>query len=153
MSNRPTIAESLGIEKAGDERLRLLGEAAYMWMYLGNYDQAACIFEGLTVLAPSDPAGHLGLSEVHLKKGRYKDAQKHVDRALQCRYADRHTTAYAYIVRGQALIGRNKPREAAKAWKKAEKLDPQSAEAEMARCWQQTAAEHDNQLDRSERSL
>ena len=54
---------------------------------------------------------------------------------VRSKHVDRRTTAYAYIVRGQACLARSRPTEAQKAWQKAQKLDPGSPEAEMARQW------------------
>ena len=126
------FARTLRIDPQGDDRLRFLGEAAYAWLYAGHLDKAAAIFDGLTVLAPNDPVGHLGIADVLLSNGRHEDACDAVALAVRAANIDRRTMACAYAVRGQALLGLGRRIEAEVAWRAAGELDPSNAWTDLA---------------------
>lgn len=139
MAKKTTFTELLGIEAQGDPQLSFLGEAAYLWMYLENHEKAAQVFDGLTLVAPNDPAGYLGLAEVHLRQGKHKEAEKAAKKAVQSKNVSRRTMAYSYVILGQALVAQEKSKEAERAWEKAVDLDSQAEEAALARSWIETA--------------
>lgn len=133
------LREKLRLAPVGDDRLRFLGEAGYLWLYLGELDQAEIVFKGLAALAPDDPVGLLGLAEAALRRGEFRDAERHIDRALLARQIEKRTMALAHVIRGRVLLGRNKPREACRAWDSATKLDPAAPEAVLAAQWRRVA--------------
>lgn len=130
---KTTFAEALGLNLAGDDQLRFLGEAAYRWFGFGQLDRAAAIFEGLTVLAPNHPAGPLGLTEVFLAQKKFQEAVEAGRAALKKEHLDRPTMAYAYVLLGQAQVGLNKLPQARKAWETALELESDGPTAELAR--------------------
>ena len=139
MTTKTSFKDLLGIAAQGDEQLSFLGEAAYLWMYLQDYEKAGQVFDGLTAIAPNDPVGYLGLAEVYLRQGKHKEADRAANKAVRSKNVSRRTMAYAYVVLGQALAGQEKLKEAERAWKKAIGLDANAEEAAAARSWIETA--------------
>lgn len=125
-------AAVIGPAGSGNEVLRFLGEAAYLWSYRGQLDKAAAIFQALVALAPNDPVGHLGLSEVYLTQGKFREAEREAEAATRSGTADRRTTAFAYKLRGRALMQLNRLKEAEKALLRAVQIDPGGAEGKSA---------------------
>ena len=121
-----------GTAGIGVEWLQFLAESAYLWSYRGSYDKAVPIFEALTMLAPGDPVGHLGLASVYLSQRKFREADKAADRASRAARIDRRTLAYAYKLRGKAMVQLKKPRDAEKALRKAAEIDPDGAEGQSA---------------------
>ncbi len=135
MTKKTSFKDLLGIAAQSDQRLSFLGEAAYLWMYLQDYEKAAQVFDGLALIAPNDPVGHLGLAEICVRQGKHKEADKAARRAVQSKNVSRRTMAYAYVILGQALAGQEKLKEAEHAWEKAIGLDAKAEEAGLARSW------------------
>src|SRR4051812_42876997 len=69
--------------KDGTVLLQYLAEAAYLWSYLGKPDEAKAIFEGLQLLAPADPVAPLGLAEIYLSEGKFREADKAAELATK----------------------------------------------------------------------
>src|SRR5256885_9935442 len=88
----------------GNEFLQFLAESAYLWSYRGQHDKAVPMFEALTLLAPSDPIGYLGMAEAYLSQRKFKEADRAADQAARTPRIDRQTLAFAYKLRGKALI-------------------------------------------------
>jgi len=116
----------------GTMLLQYLAEAAYLWSYLGRPDEARTIFEGLQLLAPGDPVAPLGLSEISLSQGKFREADKFAETASKLENADRRTMAFAYKLRGRSLIQLNKPRDAEKFLQRAIDLDKDGPEGKSA---------------------
>jgi tetratricopeptide (TPR) repeat protein len=135
MAKKMPFTELLDLAPEADERLSFLGEAGYLWMYLQDYDKAAQVFDGLALVAPNDPVGHLGLAEVYLRQGKYKQADKAASQAVRRKNVSPQTMAYSHVILGQALAAQEKREEAIKVWEKAAELDPNANEAVMARSW------------------
>ncbi len=110
---------------------RYLAEAAYLWSYLGKPDEARTIFEALQLLAPADPVAPLGLAEICLSEGRFRDADKFAESASKMD-TDRRTMAFAYKLRGKSLFQLNKPRDAEKFWQRATEIDKDGPEGKSA---------------------
>ncbi len=111
--------------------LRVLGEAGFLWSYLGRWKEAAAVFTALTTLVPQDPTAYLGLSEVHLMQNQYPQAVKVAEQAARIaitrpspNVGDRSTAARAYVVAGKALIHLRKGQDAKQTFMKAMELDP-----------------------------
>ena len=138
MAKKTAFKEMLGVADQGDRQLCFLGEAAYLWMYLQNNEKAAQVFDGLTLIAPNDPVGHLGLAEVYLRQGRHREAERAATKAARSKNVSRRTMAYAYVVLGQAYAGQEKVKEAERAWERAIELDADADEAAVARSWIET---------------
>jgi len=128
-----TAAESLAkqLGYADDVRpLQLLGEAGYLWLYMGRWQEASDVFEALTKLVPADPIGHLGLAEVHLWRGELQQATKRADTALKAAVdrlandADKTSAGMARIIGAQAMIQSGQVDQARAALKEAAELDP-----------------------------
>jgi tetratricopeptide (TPR) repeat protein len=116
----------------GTVLLQYLAEAAYLWSYLGKPDEARAIFEGLQLLAPGDPVAPLGLAEIYLSEGKFREADKAAEMASKMDNADRRTLAFAYKLRGRSLIQLNKAREAEKFWQRAVEIDKDGPEGKSA---------------------
>ncbi|MGA2498831.1 MAG: hypothetical protein ABSH20_13900 [Tepidisphaeraceae bacterium] len=130
MPAKQSFAALLGLKSENADALRFLGEAAYLWWYLRNFDKALIIFEAITLLAPNDPVGFLGCAETLLEKGSHKEAERAATQATRTANINRRSMAFAHVLRGQAMFGLNNPGQAEKAWQKASELAP---EGEMAR--------------------
>jgi len=61
----------------------LLGEAGFLWSYLGRWEEAKAVFEALIALAPKDPAGYLGLAELHLSQNEHAEGHKQAEQAVK----------------------------------------------------------------------
>ena len=114
------------------ELLQFLAEAAYLWSYRGKHDKAAMIFETLSVLVLGDPIGPLGLAETWMSQGKFREADKAADQATRATRIDRRTLAFAYKLRGKALLQLNKPKEAEKLLQRSADIDPKGPEGQSA---------------------
>jgi tetratricopeptide (TPR) repeat protein len=132
MTTRTDYAALLGMKGDANEPLRLLAEAGYLWLYLGQLDRSAQAFEALLVLAPNAPAGHVGLAEVKLADGDYGAAARSALAATRSPQIERDVMAWAIVLRGDAAMGQRNAREAAGMWTRARELAPQSSAAEIA---------------------
>ena len=126
------LADVLGLKQPGNEALQFLAEAAYLWSYRGDFDKAVTIFEAITVLAPDDPVGFLGLAECYLTQRKYREADKSAEAATRTSNIDRRTTALAYKIRGKALMQLNKLKDAQKALQRASEIDAGGPEGKTA---------------------
>src|SRR5207253_1395157 len=86
----------------------------------------------LTLVAPGDPVGYLGLAASYMSQQKFRDAERSAAQATRASRIDRRTLAYAYKLRGRALIQLNKPRDAEKALRKAVEMDPTGPEGQSA---------------------
>lgn len=132
MAPTPAFSELLELKTTNAEALRFLGESAYFWFYLGERDKARAIFEALVLLAPNDPVGHLGLAEVWLGQGKFREAERSAQQAARVANIARATLAFAHILRGHALLGLGRPKDAEKAFLQAQKLDPEGPQGQDA---------------------
>ncbi|MFT4538971.1 MAG: tetratricopeptide (TPR) repeat protein [Planctomycetota bacterium] len=130
MATRTNFAELLQLEAQNFESLRFLGEAAYLWFYRREERKAATIFEGLTELALNDP---VGLCELHMTAGRYREAERAAQKATRVSSIDAATMAYAYSQQGQALLRARKIPQAEKVLMEALEVDPESNVGKTAR--------------------
>lgn len=130
MAATQTFADLLHLKSDQAESLGFLGEAGYLWWYLGRRDKAIAIFEALKLLAPNDPVGYLGCAEILIEKGDFKEAERVAGQAARTANINRRTLAFAHIIRGQAMLGLKNPAEAEKAWRKACDVDPDGAIAQ-----------------------
>jgi tetratricopeptide (TPR) repeat protein len=125
-------ADGTGTATGTDGLLQFLAESAYLWSYRGQHDKAVPMFEALNVLAPSEPIGQLGLAEAYLSQKKFREADKAADQAARSSRIDRRTLAYAYKLRGKALVQLKKPRDAEKALRKAAEIDRDGEEGRSA---------------------
>ncbi|HEY8747715.1 MAG TPA: tetratricopeptide repeat protein [Tepidisphaeraceae bacterium] len=131
----------LGPKEGASVLLQYLAEAAYLWSYFGKPDEAKTIFEGLMLLAPADPVAPLGLAEIYLSQGKFREADKAAETASRMENADRRTVAFAYKLRGRSLMQLNKAREAGKFWQRAVEIDKDGPEGKSAATLLQMARE------------
>ena len=117
-------AQLLELAEEHDRRLTLLADAADQWLALGDLRRAATIYDGLTLLAPNDPTGFLGLAETYLAAGRHLAAAEQVLKAIHAWHCDRITMARAYFLRFVALQAVGAHADATRALKLMIKLDP-----------------------------
>lgn len=118
------LATTLKLTGGGNERLRMLGESAYLCLYQALLPDAERLFEALRVLAPDDPTGWLGLAEVRVAQQRWKDADRLAAEAAERPGADRERTSFAYTLRAKALDRLGKAREALRMLERAASMDP-----------------------------
>ena len=116
----------------GGGLLKFIAESAYLWSCRGQLDKAIPLFEALIALAPNEPLGQLGLAGTYLSLGKFREAERAADLASRATQIDRRTLAYAYKLRGKALIQLNKPRDAEKALRRAAEIDPTGPEGKSA---------------------
>jgi tetratricopeptide (TPR) repeat protein len=124
------LVDDLGM-RTDPTPLQLLGEAGFLWSYLGQWQQAADVFNALVTLAPNDPCGYLGLAEIHLMQSQYPQAQKLAEQAAKAAVGrpnpnkgDRAAAARAYVIAGKALIHQHRGPDAKQTFLKAMELDP-----------------------------
>lgn len=128
MASANPFAQALHLNEPGNLTLQLLAEAGYLWSYRGQPQKAAEVFQALCVLAPNDPIPYLGLSEVCLSQSKYREAERNAEQAIKSSNLDRRTMAFAYKLRGKALLQQNKYKEAEKLWQRAAELDKDGPE-------------------------
>lgn len=111
--------------------LQFLGEAGFLWSYLGRWQEAAEVFQALVTLAPNDPCGYMGLAEVHLMQSQYPQAQRLAEQAAKAAVGrpnankgDRAAAARAYVVAAKAMIHQGRGIDAKQTFMKAMELDP-----------------------------
>ena len=129
------FARRLGIPPAGDAQLRFLAEAGHLWLELNFPAKAAVVFQGLTLLAPNDPVGFLGLAELYLGVGRWQQAAACANRAVACANTDRQALAYAYFLLSQAAPRLGGPHEAEALRQKALALDGRGCVGALVRSY------------------
>ena len=83
-------------------------------------DRARDCFTELTRLRPDKPVGWVNMARVSLAENRWQDAVAHSDKAL----AAAGDSANAHLIRGYALGSLNRPAEAVKSLRAANKLSP-----------------------------
>jgi hypothetical protein len=131
MKPAENFAMRLGLQP-GDEQLALIGEAGFFWMKLGRYDEALRLFNGLDTLVPRDACGMLGAAEVHIRAGRFADAESSALQGLSRQNVSPRAGRYLYLLLGESLFAQGRSDEAVKAWSTVVDLSPTSAEAEIA---------------------
>src|SRR5262249_49230081 len=97
---------------SGSAILQLLAESAYLWSYNGQHDKAMPIFEALTQLIPDDPVAYLGMAQAHLSRRKFRAADRAAEQAARTSRIDRRTLAFAYKLKGKALLQMKKPQDA-----------------------------------------
>lgn len=130
MAESNDLIETLNL-KADPRPAQLLGEAGFLWSYLGRWPEAATVFKALIALLPHDPTGFLGLSEVHLMQNQYPQAHQQAQAAIKAALGrrdanagDQATTARAYVVSAKALMHQGKVDQARQDFSKAVELEP-----------------------------
>ena len=121
-----------GSKDVATEVLQFLAEAAYLWYYRGQFDNAVTLFKALAGLIPNSPVGHSGLGEVYLTQGKFREAEKSADQATRAADGDRRTTAFAYKLRGRALVALGRGKDAEKALQRAVEGDAGGPEGKAA---------------------
>lgn len=129
MSSSPSsdvIANSLvNLER---EQARILLEAGYIWMDMGQYEKAREIFAGVAALMPKSEVPQIALGTLEFAQGRH-------DKALQAyrtaqRLAPRSGLPRAHV--GEALLFMGKVTEAVKELKAAQDVEPEGDGAKLA---------------------
>jgi tetratricopeptide (TPR) repeat protein len=107
---------------------RLILEAGYLWMDMGQFDKAREVFLGCAVLMPKSEAPQLALGTLEFSQG-------HHQKALQAYRAAQKLSPKAGLPRayaGEALLFMGKTTEALKELKAAQDLDPDGDGARLA---------------------
>lgn len=107
---------------------KILLEAGYVWLDMGQWEKARQVFSGAAVLMPKSEIPHLALGTLEFVQG-------HPDKALQSyrsaqRLAPTSGVARAYC--GEALLFLGKENEAVKELKAAMDMDPEGDGARLA---------------------
>jgi len=125
-------ASVFGPEPTATQVLRFLAESAYLRYYRGQIDQAVSAFKALILLLPDAAVGHQGLAEVYMSQSKFREAEREAELAAKSPAADRRTTAFAYKLRGKALIQMNRLKDAEKALIRAAEMDAGGEEGKAA---------------------
>ena len=125
-------AAIFGPEATGTLVLRFLAESAYLRYYRGQLDQAVAAFKALVLLMPDAAIGHQGLAEVYMSQSKFREADREAELAAKSPQADRRTTAFAYRVRGKAMIQMNRLKDAEKSLIRAAEMDAGGEEGKAA---------------------
>ena len=108
---------------------RVLLEAGYIWMDMGQYDKARDVFLGVAALMPKSEIPQIALGTLEFAQGRH-------DKALQAyrsaqRLAPRSALPRAHA--GEALLFMGKVNEAVKELKAAVDVEPDGDGARLAK--------------------
>jgi tetratricopeptide (TPR) repeat protein len=107
---------------------RILLEAGYLWMDMGQYDKAKDVLSGAAALMPKSEVPHLALGTLEFVRGRH-------DKALQAYRVAQKLAPKSALPRahaGEALLFLGKVNEAIKELKAAMELDPDGDGARLA---------------------
>lgn len=110
------------------QQAMLMLEAAYLWMDLGNFDNARELLSGAAVLMPKSAVPQLVLGTLEFNQGHYEKALQVFRRAQNL--APRESWPRAHC--GETLLFLGKVNEAMKELKKAIELEPESDGARFA---------------------
>ena len=126
MPRKPAeYAMALGLAAEFDRRLAFLADAADVWLARGDLRRAAEVYDGLSLLAPNDPTGPLGLAEVFLIAERWSEAAAQARRAIHAWHCDRAQMTRGYLLTALALQRLGRIDEARRAADVVMKLDPE----------------------------
>lgn len=127
MSNDPSeIAGSL--VPMSKHQARLMLEAGYLWMDMGNYEKSKEVFVGVAALMPKNEVAQLALGTLEFVQGRH-------DKALQSYRAAQRLNPKSALPRAhaaEALLFMGKTTEALKELKAAVEIEPGSDGAALA---------------------
>jgi Flp pilus assembly protein TadD len=115
-------AESVGLEQDGARPLRLMVEAGEFLYYTSRFEESDKVFRALSLAAPEDPLGVLGLARNAIATGQFKLAIEYVSQAIRCHKAEREDLARGQLYLGDANMGLGRFREADRAWRSALEL-------------------------------
>lgn len=118
-------AEQTDIENSlipfSKQQAKIMLEAGYLWMDMGQHDKAREIFAGVAALMPKSEVPQLALGTLEFVQGRH-------DKALQSYRAAQRLAPTSGLIRaycGEALLFMGKANEAQKEFKAAVDLDPE----------------------------
>lgn len=122
----PEIANSL--VPMDRQQARVLLEAGYIWMDMGQYDKAREVFTGAAALMPKSEIPQIALGTLEFAQGRH-------DKALQAYRAAQRLAPRSGLPRahaGEALLFMGKVNEAVKELKAAQDVEPEGDGAKLA---------------------
>jgi tetratricopeptide (TPR) repeat protein len=117
----------------GRQQARVLLEAGYIWLDMGQFDKAREVFSGAAALMPKSEVPQLGLGAVEFAQGRH-------DKALQAYRAAQRLAPQSGLPRahaGEALLFLGKVPEALKELRAAVDLEPEGDGARLAQALMQ----------------
>jgi tetratricopeptide (TPR) repeat protein len=120
-----------GLAAAGAAAVAALAAAAFV--QVGTWRDSVTLFERDLAIAPESLIAHMQLATVHLRAGRYEQAEHHYRETYRLSPAEGH----ANLVRFQFVMGdlherRGDPAAAALRYREALRLDPKSRRANAA---------------------
>lgn len=110
------------------QQARILLEAGYIWMDMGQYEKAKEVFTGVAALMPKSEIPQIALGTLEFAQGRHDKALQ-AYRAAQ-RLAPRSGLPRAHV--GEALLFMGKVNEAVKELKAAQDVEPEGDGAKLA---------------------
>src|SRR5512132_4142809 len=108
---------------------RILLEAGYLWMDMGQYDKAKDVFSGAAALMPKSEVPQIALGTLEFAQGRHEKALQ-AYRAAQ-RLAPKSALPRAHA--GEALLFLGKVPEAVKELQAAMQIEPEGDGAKLAK--------------------
>ncbi len=111
------------------QQARILLEAGYIWMDMGQYEKAKEVFTGVAALMPKSEVPQIALGTLEFAQGRH-------DKALQAYRAAQRLAPKSGLPRahaGEALLFMGKVNEAVKELKAAVDVDPEGDGAKLAK--------------------
>lgn len=111
------------------ENLRLMLEAAYLYLSMQKYSEAQAIFEGVAALAPESEVPLVGLGNVYFVQYKFDQAIKTYEKAIKL-VPD---SAFALAYMGESLMFKGEQAKAKTTLNKAAMLDPQGKSGDFAR--------------------
>ncbi|MGQ0507937.1 MAG: tetratricopeptide repeat protein [Myxococcaceae bacterium] len=127
MADASNIAHSL--VPLSKHQARMLLEAGYLWMDLGQFDKAKDVLTGVAALMPKSEVPQLALGTLHLAQGQH-------DKALQAYRLAQKLAPKSGLPRahaGEALLFLGKIPEALKELKAAQDVEPDGDGARLAK--------------------
>jgi arylsulfatase A-like enzyme/lipopolysaccharide biosynthesis regulator YciM len=121
ISEQYRAALALTAERKWPEAIELLQkvlrdepDASWVWTQLARvatlaerYAVAVDAYQHVIVLAPLDPAGHLGAANVSVRSHRLDEAQQHAERAVEAAGSDPRRLAEAHAVLANIALARH----------------------------------------------
>lgn len=129
MASEPVSEIAGSLVPVQQHQARILLEAGYLWMDMGQFDKAKDVFAGAAALMPKSEVPQLALGALEFAQGRHDKALQQY-RAAQ-RLAPKSGVPRAYA--GEALLFLGKVPEAMKELQAAMELDPQGDGAKLAK--------------------
>lgn len=150
---KSALAAAQAASAALPQSVEMLELLAWCQLRLGEKSQALSIYRKIVTLAPSNPRGHVGTTEIHLQNGDLDNARRSIERGLQAAQGNPEILAQAIALQ----LRQRQPEQARSIARSVQKDRPRDAigwilEAEIdasQQHWAAAASSYRKALDKS----